>query len=108
MDGVCRTHGENINTYKSLVRKSEGETPRGIPRRRCGDNITFDLKDIGFEMEAGFIWLGIGPVTDSCENCNKLSGSKTAEEIILITETLTASQLLLYGENWPKQMALIS
>jgi len=32
-----------------LVRKPDGKRPVGRPRRRCEDNITMDLREIGWE-----------------------------------------------------------
>jgi hypothetical protein len=36
--------GEKRNAYKILVRKPEGKTPLGRPRRRWVDNIKMDLR----------------------------------------------------------------
>jgi hypothetical protein len=44
--------GEKKNSYRVLVRKSEGKRPLGRPRRRLVDNITMDLREIG--------WYGTG------------------------------------------------
>jgi hypothetical protein len=39
--------GETRNAYRILVRKPEGKSPLGRPRRRWVDNIKIDLRDIG-------------------------------------------------------------
>jgi hypothetical protein len=44
---ACRTNGENRNAYRILVGKPEGKRPLGRPRRRWGDNIKIDLREIG-------------------------------------------------------------
>jgi hypothetical protein len=41
------------------VGKPEGKRPLGRPRRRFGDNIKIDLKDIGEVVWSGLIWLRI-------------------------------------------------
>jgi hypothetical protein len=41
--------GEMRNTYKILVRKPEGNSPRGICWRRLDDNIRLDLRETGWE-----------------------------------------------------------
>jgi hypothetical protein len=43
-----------------LVGKHEGKRSLGRSRRRWEDSIITDLKEIGWEDVAGFIWRGIG------------------------------------------------
>jgi len=38
------------NTHNILVRKPEGKSPLGRPRRRLEDNIGMDLREIGWEI----------------------------------------------------------
>jgi hypothetical protein len=42
--------GEKRNVYRLLVRKPEGKTPLGRPRRRWIDNIKMDLLEIGVNV----------------------------------------------------------
>jgi hypothetical protein len=48
---------EMRNAYNILVREPEEKRPLGRPRRRWEDNITMDLKDIGWE---GVDWVHLG------------------------------------------------
>jgi hypothetical protein len=43
-----------------LVGKPEGKRPLGRPRHRWEDEIRMDLREIGWGMWIGFIWLRIG------------------------------------------------
>jgi hypothetical protein len=52
--------GDIINAYKVLVRKPEGKNSHGRPRRRWEDNIRKYLREIGWEVWIGFIWLRVG------------------------------------------------
>jgi hypothetical protein len=54
MDRVCSTHGQKGNTYRVLVRKREERRPLGRPRGRWVDNITMDLREIGW---GGMDWI---------------------------------------------------
>ena len=38
---------QSRNAYRVLVGKPEGKRPLGRPRRRWGDNINMDLRDVG-------------------------------------------------------------
>jgi hypothetical protein len=42
--------GETRNAYRILVGKPEGKRPLRRPRRRCGDNIKLDLRDIEWDF----------------------------------------------------------
>jgi hypothetical protein len=33
-----------------MVEKPEGQSPLGIPKHRCGDNIKMDLREIGWSV----------------------------------------------------------
>jgi hypothetical protein len=50
---VSRT-GAKRNTYRILVGKPEGKRPLGRPRRRLVENITMDLREIGWD---GVDWI---------------------------------------------------
>jgi hypothetical protein len=41
--------GEKRNAYRILVRKPEGNTPLGPPRRRWVDNIKMDLRETAWD-----------------------------------------------------------
>jgi hypothetical protein len=56
MGMACSTHGEKMYAYRILVRKSEGVTPLGRPRRRWENNIRMVLRLVW----TGYIWLRIG------------------------------------------------
>jgi hypothetical protein len=60
MGGACSTHGEMRYRYQILVGKLEGRRPLGKPRCRWEDNIKMNLREIGFGLWIGFIWLRIG------------------------------------------------
>jgi hypothetical protein len=51
--------GEIGNAYKILVGKPEGKGTFGRLRRRREDNIRLDLREIGWRLWTGFIWLRI-------------------------------------------------
>jgi hypothetical protein len=40
---------EKRNAYRILVGKPEGKRPLGRPRRKWGDNIKMDLREIGWD-----------------------------------------------------------
>jgi hypothetical protein len=42
---------ERTNTYNILVGEPEGKRPIGRPRRRLGDNIRMDLREIGCGLD---------------------------------------------------------
>jgi hypothetical protein len=37
------------NAYKILIENPEGKRPLRRPRHRCKENITMDLREIGYE-----------------------------------------------------------
>jgi hypothetical protein len=45
------------NTYKILVGEPEGKRPLGRPMHRWEDNIKIGLREKGWRMWIGFIWL---------------------------------------------------
>jgi hypothetical protein len=48
--------GEKRNEYRILVEKPEGKRPLGRPRCRWVDNITMDLREIGW---GGIDWIDL-------------------------------------------------
>jgi hypothetical protein len=52
--------GEKRNAYRILVGNPEEKSPLGRPRRRWVNNINMDLREIGWNVEIGSIWLRIG------------------------------------------------
>jgi hypothetical protein len=52
--------GEVRIAYNILVGRPEGRRQLGRTRRRWEDNIKMDLREIGFRMWIGLIWLRIG------------------------------------------------
>jgi hypothetical protein len=52
--------GKVRGAYNILVGRPEVRRPLGRPRRRWENNIKMDLREIGFGMWIGFIWLRIG------------------------------------------------
>jgi hypothetical protein len=48
------------NAYRILVGKPEGKRPLGRPRRRWVNNIKMYLREIGWMVWIGLIWLRIG------------------------------------------------
>jgi hypothetical protein len=50
--------GERRDGYRVLVRKPEGKSPLGRPRRRWENNIKRDLQEVGWRVVCtGLIWL---------------------------------------------------
>jgi len=47
MGGACGAYGEGRGVHRVLVGKPEGKRPLGRPRRRWGDNIKMDLREVG-------------------------------------------------------------
>jgi len=54
--------GEEREVYRFLVRKPEGKSPLGRPRRRWEDNITMDLLEV--EMWVYMDWIGLAQDRD--------------------------------------------
>jgi hypothetical protein len=52
--------GEGRNVYRVLVGKPEGKRPLERPRRRWEDGIKLDLREIGWGLCSGFVWLRMG------------------------------------------------
>jgi hypothetical protein len=48
--------GETRNAYAFFFGKPEGKRPLARARRRWDDNIRIDLREIGWEVETGFMW----------------------------------------------------
>jgi hypothetical protein len=55
--------GKRRNAYRILVGKSEGKRPLGRPRRRWGDNVKMDLREIGWD---GINWIDLAQDRDQC------------------------------------------
>jgi hypothetical protein len=53
--------GENRNAYRIFVGKPEGKRLPGRPRRRWVDNITLDLREIGW---GGMDWIDLAQDRD--------------------------------------------
>jgi hypothetical protein len=53
--------GETRNAYRILVGKPEGKRPLGRPRRRWVENISMDLREIGWD---GMEWLDLAQDRD--------------------------------------------
>jgi hypothetical protein len=57
MGRACSTNGEKTNAYRILVGNPEGNRALGRPRRRWVDNIKMDLRETGWMVWIGSIWL---------------------------------------------------
>jgi hypothetical protein len=64
-----------------LVGKSEGKRPLGRPRRRWED-ITMNLREIGWRCEMNSSGSGQGPGANPCEYGNESSGPIKGGEIL--------------------------
>jgi hypothetical protein len=64
------------------VGKPEGKRPLAIPRRKWEDIIKTDLREIGWVVWTGFIWLGIGISGSYCGHGNEPSNSMKYWEIL--------------------------
>jgi hypothetical protein len=70
MGVACSAYGEGVN--RVLVGKPEGKRPLGRPRRRCKDNITMDLQEVGCgSMDWIELASGKGQVAGTCECGNE-------------------------------------
>jgi hypothetical protein len=56
MGRPCSTNGEKRNAYRLLMRKPEGKSPLGRPRRRWVSNIRMDLGEVGW---GDVDWIGL-------------------------------------------------
>jgi E3 ubiquitin-protein ligase DOA10 len=77
------TMGEKRNAYRILVGKPKEKKPLGRPRCRWVGNIKMDHREIRME------WYGLdraglryGPVEDSCELGNEISGFIKCWEVL--------------------------
>jgi hypothetical protein len=52
--------GERRGAYRALEGKPEGRRPLGRHRCRWEDNIKMDLREVGWGVWTGSIWLRIG------------------------------------------------
>jgi hypothetical protein len=59
MGRECSTNGKRT-AYRILVGEPEGKKSLGRPRRRWVDNINMNLREIGWMVRTGSIWLTIG------------------------------------------------
>jgi hypothetical protein len=57
------------------VCKPQRKSPLERPRHRWEDKIKIGLKEIGWRMRTGFIWLRIGTVAGSCKHGNEPTDS---------------------------------
>jgi hypothetical protein len=48
IDKEYNTHGETRTAYRVLEGKLEGKRPLGRPRRRWGNKIKMDLREVGW------------------------------------------------------------
>ena len=62
MGGACRAYGWEASLYRVLVRKPDGKSPLGRPRRRWEDHIKMVLQEMDVGAWTGSIWLRIGTV----------------------------------------------
>jgi hypothetical protein len=56
---ACCTNGEKRNAYRILVGKPEDKRPLGRPRYMWVDNIKMVLREVGWVVWTGLIWLRI-------------------------------------------------
>jgi hypothetical protein len=61
MGRACSTHGEKLNAYRVLMRKSERMRPLGRLTHRLEDNIKTDLREI---VWAGMDWINMAETRD--------------------------------------------
>jgi hypothetical protein len=52
--------GKIRNAYNILVGKPEENNPLGRPKHKVEDNIRIDLREIGWNLWIGIMWLRIG------------------------------------------------
>jgi hypothetical protein len=56
MDVACGAYWERRDAYTVLVGKREGKCALGKHRRRCDDDITMNVKEMGLE---GMDWIDL-------------------------------------------------
>jgi hypothetical protein len=52
--------GEYKNAYRILEGKPEGKRPSGGPNHKLEDSIKMELRETGWVVGTGFIWIRIG------------------------------------------------
>jgi hypothetical protein len=57
---ACSTHGVTKNVCKIFVRNPERKRQLDKPRHGWEDNIQMDLRETGWAVWIGFIWIRIG------------------------------------------------
>ncbi|KAJ4426740.1 hypothetical protein ANN_26539 [Periplaneta americana] len=67
--------GESRNAYRMLVGRPEGKRPLGSPRRRWGDNIKMDLREVGYD---GRDWINLAQGTTKIYNSRSTRGDSEA------------------------------
>lgn len=73
-----------LNTYKVLVRNTEGRRPLRKSRNQWEKNIKWTLRKQGERIWSGFIWLGTGTtVVGSCEHGSRSSASRRGESSVI-------------------------
>jgi hypothetical protein len=75
--------GEERKVYKVLVGEPERKKPLGRPRRRWENEITMDLREIGWGCGLDSTGSGYGPVAGCCECGDEPSGSCVTELVTL-------------------------
>jgi hypothetical protein len=61
MGRACSTNGGERNAYRILVGKPDGKRPLGRPRRGWVDNISMELREIGWD---GMDWIDLAQDRD--------------------------------------------
>ena len=74
--------GEGRGMHRVLVRKPEGKSPLGRPRRRWEDNIRMDLQEVGGVCGDWMELAQVGTDGGTCEYSNELSGSIRCGEFL--------------------------
>jgi hypothetical protein len=60
MGRACGTNEEKRNAYRILVERPEGKRLLGRPKHWWVDNIKINLREIGWVLWTGSMWLRIG------------------------------------------------
>jgi hypothetical protein len=86
--------------YKVLVGKPEGKRPLGRPRRKCGDGIRMNLREIGLGgCGLDSTGSGQGPVA-GCRECgDEPSGSCATELVSYLYDTCILRNTLNFDLN---------